>query len=97
MPGPILPAVIAGGAAAARSARSLYKAANAAKPFIRKRIKDFQKDSPGMLPMSGAAAAYGTIDAVSGGKAGDTLSKLPQKIARGSRSQISNFSRKLVE
>ena len=97
MPGPALPVIVAGGLAAARGARSLYRAGRAAKPFIRKEIKDFQKDAPGMLPVSGAAAAYGTIDAVSGGKAGDKLSKLPKKIARGSQSQISNFSRKLID
>ena len=94
MPGPALPAIVAGGLAAARGARSLYKAA---KPFIRKEIKDFNKDAPGMIPMSGAALTYGTIDAVSGGKAGDTLTKLPKKIIRGSQSQLSDFSRKPIK
>ena len=98
MPGPILPAVVAGGAAAARGARSLYKAA---KPFIRKEIKDFNKDAPGMLPVSGAAAVYGTADAVSGGKISkgfeDNLKTLPDTIVRGRRSKPSNFSRKLIK
>ena len=94
MPGPALPAIVAGGLAAARGARSLYKVA---KPFIRKEIKDFNEYMPGMLPLSGAAATYGTIDAVSGGKTKDRSAKLPDTIVRGRNSNPSDFSRKPIK
>ena len=102
MPGPVLPAIVAGGAAAARGARNLYKAA---KPFIRKEIKDFKRDMkrdfPGVLPASSAYVASDATDAATGRKISkgfkDNLKTLPDTIVRGSRSKPSNFSRKLIK
>ena len=95
MPGPILPAVIAGGAAAARGARSLYKAGKAVTPAIRKEIKDFNEYMPGMLPYTAAATTFVTSDANE--KTEELLKKRPNTIVRGRSSNPSAFSRKLIK
>ena len=97
MPGPILP-IAARGLAAVRGARSLY---NAAKPYIRKEIKDFEREFPGVLPASGAYVAADAADAATGRKISKGLKgitkALPDTIVRGSRSEPSDFSRKLIK
>ena len=97
MPGPILPAVVAGGLTAVRGARSLYKAGKAAAPVIRKEIKDFNKDAPGLLPTGVIGTAITQTDELTGRKMSDAVSKIPKKIIRGSQSQLLNFKRQLIK
>ena len=96
MPGPILPAVVAGGLTVARGARSLYKTGKAAKSALRKDLKDFNEYMPQMIPSTAGVATYAAADTLSGGKLSD-FKKRPNTIVRGRSSNPSDFSRKLIK
>ena len=86
MPGPALPVIIAGGLAAARGARSLYKAGKAGVSAIKK----FDRENKFISRPMAAAATYGALDT------NDRLSKKSKK-QNTRNSNPTDFSRKLIK
>jgi hypothetical protein len=86
MPGPALPVIVAGGLAAARGARSLYKAGRAGVSAIKK----FDRENKFISRPMAAAATYGALDT------NDSLSKKNKK-QNTRNSKPTDFSRKLIK
>jgi hypothetical protein len=86
MPGPALPALVAGGLAAARGVRTLYKAGKAGASFVKK----FDRQNKLISRPMATAATYGALDV------NDSLSK-KNKTPNTRNSNPTNFSRKLIK
>ena len=86
MPGPILPALVAGGLSAARGARSLYRAGRTGVSAMKK----FDRENKLISRPMAAAATYGVLDI------NDSLSKKNKK-QNTRNSNPTNFSRKLIK
>jgi hypothetical protein len=86
MPGPALPALVAGGLAAARGARSLYRAGRAGVSAMKK----FDRDNKFISRPMAAAATYGALDT------NDRFSKKNKK-QNTRNSNPTDFSRKLIK